>query len=639
MTRSLILGTAGHIDHGKTALVRALTGVDTDRLKEEKERGITVDLGFAEFAPAEREVRFGVVDVPGHEGFVRNMVAGATGTDVVLLVVAADEGVMPQTREHLAIVDLLDVRRVVAAVTKVDRVEEEGWTELVVDEVRELLEARGMVDAPVVLTSARTGEGLDDLTEALIRVAGGSSPPPQDDAVRLPVDRVFTVRGTGTVVTGTLRSGRIATGDRLEVAPGGFEVRVRRLQVHGEDVPTALAGQRTAVALAGPELDRDRISRGSTLAGGARWAESAMLTARARCLRRPGRPIEHDRRIRLHLGTDEVMGRVVLLDGDRIGPGESGWVQLRLDRPTVARSGDRFVLRSPTPVTTVGGGIVAEPSPPKRTGAAGAEVLDLLRSLVDGGPRERVTAALDLAGWSGVPAAELPVRAGCDVDRTREAVTAGREAGRLAGDRIVFGPGVVAAARERLLDALREFHAREPLRPGLPLERLRQALPSPEARKELVAGILEELTAAGRIRIDEDVARIADFEPELTGKQERLRERLRAIYRDAALRPPALRELPEEVREADDLEPMLERMRARGELHRLDEEFFIWASAAETAGDEVRRELGGRSELGPAEFREVLPLTRKHLIPLLGYFDSVGVTVRRREGRDVVPPS
>ncbi|MYJ16997.1 MAG: selenocysteine-specific translation elongation factor, partial [Gemmatimonadetes bacterium] len=359
--RRLILGTAGHIDHGKTALVQALTGVDTDRLAEEKRRGITIDLGFAEL-PVSDDLAFGVVDVPGHESFIRNMLAGATGMDLVLLVVSADEATMPQTREHLAIVRLLGVERVVVALSRIDLVEEE-WLELALDDVRELLAGTPYADAPIVPTSAVTGAGLDELRAALAREGGRARARLDADIVRLPVDRVFTVRGTGTVVTGTLWSGSLSLDQRIRLEPGGLAARVRGLEVHGRSVRTARAGERTAVALAGSRVGREAVGRGQVVVGADPWVAADRVTARIELLPDTAWGIERGQRVRVHLGTSEVMARVFLLDCAEIVAGEVAWAQLRLEAPLVARTRDHVVLRSYSPMTTIGGGIVAEPSP------------------------------------------------------------------------------------------------------------------------------------------------------------------------------------------------------------------------------------------------------------------------------------
>ena len=326
---SLILGTAGHIDHGKTSLVEALTGVDTDRLAEEKRRGITIELGFARYAPAEG-CSFGIVDVPGHEGFVRTMVAGATGMDIVLLVVAADEGVMPQTREHLAIVKLLGVEGLVVAITKADLVDAE-WLELVTEEVQEVLEDTKYRNAEIIPTSVRTGAGLRELSDALVRCAALSRERSVDDLARLPVDRVFAMEGAGTVVTGTLWSGSVTRGSTVRILPRGDEARVRAVQVHGVQVERAAAGERTALALTGAAVRRGMVARGDVLVTDRSWAPSLMLTVELHALEGSGWRLEHGQRVRVHLGTVEVMSRVALFGMEEVAPGVGAPAQLRLE--------------------------------------------------------------------------------------------------------------------------------------------------------------------------------------------------------------------------------------------------------------------------------------------------------------------
>ncbi|HEY0997615.1 MAG TPA: selenocysteine-specific translation elongation factor, partial [Gemmatimonadaceae bacterium] len=356
----MIIGTAGHIDHGKTALVRALTGVDTDRLPEERRRGITIDLGFAPLA-LEGVGTVGIVDVPGHEAFVRTMVAGATGIDIALLVIAADEGVMPQTREHLAVLGLLGVTRAVVALTKRDLVDDE-WLALAAEDVRETLAATALRESPVIAVSARTGEGIPALRAALASAASALPSRDTGDLARLPVDRAFTVRGTGTVVTGTLWSGALHRDDPLHLHPGDRVVRVRGLQQHGAAVDVALAGARVAVAIGGADLAE--LSRGAVLLGGDGWAASPLLRAEVR-LHAADVRITPRTRVQLHLGTSEVPARLVAR-GEIPRDGSPVAVRIALDEPLVARAGDRFVLRAPAPLGTIGGGVVTDPQPPRR---------------------------------------------------------------------------------------------------------------------------------------------------------------------------------------------------------------------------------------------------------------------------------
>lgn len=625
--RRLILGTAGHIDHGKTALVQALTGVDTDRLAEEKARGITIDLGFAEL-PVSDDLAFGVVDVPGHESFIRNMLAGATGMDLVLLVVAADEATMPQTREHFAIVRLLGIERLVVALTRIDLVEEE-WLELALDDVRELLADTPYADAPVVPTSAVTGAGLDELRAALAREGAQARARVDADIVRLPVDRVFTVRGTGTVVTGTLWSGSLSLDRRVRLEPGGGLARIRGLQVHGRAVETARAGERTAVALAGGRVGKETVGRGQVVVGDDPWVATERVTARIELLADTAWRIERGQRVRVHLGTAEVMARVFLLDCDEIVAGESAWAQLRLEAPLVARGRDHVVLRSYSPMTTIGGGIVAEPSPPPRTRLRGREG-ERLEAILGPDPDVRRGAVLDLAGWAGVPAAELPVRTG-DPPEARPAAGRG---GVLATSRALYSGALAEEGRRLLQNQVARYHRAEPLRPGMPLAEARKALPR-EAGAELADALLGQLAEEGQLEVSRDLVREPDFKPTLTPEQEDMRSALAAQYRSAGLSPPAIHELSPALRDHRDLWPILKLLEEAGSIVALNDDFFASADAVSQAARDVQSRLTGRSGLGPADFREVLPVTRRHLLPLLACFDRLGVTVRRDRGRDV----
>ena len=628
--RRLVLGTAGHIDHGKTALVRALTGVDTDRLKEEKDRGITIDLGFAELTDGIR--RMGVVDVPGHEGFIRNMVAGATGIDLVMLVVAADEGLMPQTREHVHIVTLLGVERLVVALTKIDLVEEE-WLDLVREDVTSLLEDGPYHGAPIVPTSTRTGEGIELLSSTLFTAAEGGVDPDPGDPARLPLDRVFTVRGTGTVVTGTLRSGRLCVGDRVRILPGDIAGRVRGLQVHGREVEEVRAGERTAVALSGPGLDRHALARGQALVAGEGWTEVAMLTALVHVLPETGWRVETGQRVRVHLGTAEMMARCAVLQGEAVEPGEEGWVQLRLEGPVLARARDAFVLRSFSPMTTIAGGRVAEVAPPRRSSLRDADVVRL-GALLSGAPTLAVTSLLELAGAAGVPEDALPVRTGLSPGAIAGSLAELTAAGARVCGGAVLAAEQVARARAAMLGAVDAYHRDEPLRPGVGAETLRVSLDH-GAPATLADQLLEELTQEGEVKVHSGTVSRTDFMPRPTPEQESAREALRTLYRDAGIAPPTVEELPEPLRRRADLWPLLRLLEGERVLTSLDHGLFAWRDAVEAAIDEIEVKMSGRKDLGPTDFREILPVTRKHLMPLLAHFDIRGVTVRRGVGREV----
>jgi len=622
---SLILGTAGHIDHGKTSLVRALSGVDTDRLAEEKKRGITIELGFASYTP-EQGCTFGIVDVPGHEGFIRTMVAGATGMDLVLLVVAADEGVMPQTREHMAIVRLLGVRGMVVALTKADLVDEE-WIELVTEDVQDLLDGTPYERSEIVPVSVEDPASLAELSRALVRSGSRARKRAVEDLFRLPVDRVFAVEGAGTVVTGTLWSGTLARGDAVRILPGGGEARVRAAQVHGAQVGRVRAGQRTALALTGAAVRRGMVARGDVLVTHPSWSPSMMLTVELDALHDSGWRLAAGQRVRVHLGTVEVMARLALFAGDEVLPGEPAFAQLRLEGPVVARSGDRFVIRSYSPVTTIAGGAVLEPAPPKRKRISRAET-GALEALSQGGAAA-VRGAAALAAWRGLDADALGVLAGW----TGEEADLPRDLPLIGGH--LFDPDIVADGERRILGEVRRHHETHSLEAGAPLDMLRTSLP-PRCHPGLADGIAARLALAGRLVIQGKVARLPDFEAALSPDEDRIAGRIMEALATAGLQGPTTDELRVQLpRAGQRLEAILDFLRAEGRIHRLGDAFWVDSGSLATAASSVVEHFAGQSGLGPADFREVVPVTRKHLIPVLAYFDAVGVTYRTEAGRQV----
>jgi selenocysteine-specific elongation factor len=629
--RGLILGTAGHIDHGKSALVEALTGVDPDRLQEEKVRGITIELGFAELDLGD-DLRFGVVDVPGHEAFVRAMVAGAAGVDVVLLVVAADEGVMPQTREHLAIVELLGVPRLVVAVTKCDLVEDD-WLELVSADVDEVLEGTPYSGAEQVRTSAARGEGLDGLRDALRDAASGVRNDRAGDLVRLPLDRVFTIRGTGTVGTGTLWSGSLAAGDKVRLLPQDLEARVRSVQVHGRDVDEARAGDRTAVGLAGAGADRDILDRGATLVTSPHWATSHVVTARVRMLPSTEWMLQHNQRVHVHHGTSEVLARCALLEAEPLGPGQVGWVQLRLEEPLAVRARDRFVIRAYSPVTTIGGGMVAEPVAPKRRGLE-VPLRAALDTILDGDGDRALVALLAVSEWSGVERAALPVRSGLSPVEVERALASLEPDAVLESAGILFGAEVSAKAQDALRSAVDDGHRADSLRGAIPLAEVRTALPS-WAPTHLADAALRALVASGELEQAEGGVRRPGHRPELTAEQADASAQLESLLREGGLAAPFVDEFPEELGSRRDLRPLLRRLEELDVVCQVADGFFVPRDELDAAAGRIAEQLGGRIGLGPADFREALPVSRKWLLPLLNYFDGRGVTVRRDTGRDV----
>jgi selenocysteine-specific elongation factor len=621
MTRRFVLGTAGHIDHGKTALVRALTGVDTDRLPEEKRRGITIDLGFASME-LPGGIELGIVDVPGHEAFVRNMLAGATGIDLMLLVVAADEGVMPQTREHLAIIELLGIRHGVVALTKSDLADDE-WTELVCDEVRELLAPTPLADVAIVPVSAKAGHGLDALRDALAEAAGAGHERAVDDLFRMPIDRVFTIRGTGTVVTGTVWSGALRRDAQLHIQPAGITARVRGLQHHGAECDEIRAGERAAVALAG--VDRHTLTRGDCLVS-AGWAPSRILTVEVRALRDAAAPLRGRQRVRVHLGTGEVLARLALPDGE-VQPGASAVAQLRLEQPLLCRAGDRFVIRSYSPVHTIAGGLVLEPSAPKRKRLAEPLRATLL-ALKD--PHASLDALLSLAGSHGVRRGDLPVLTGMAPARVG-AVAAGAPAIVTVEDRIVAAHHL-DTCRDALRRRLAEFHQANPLEDGIDREVLRRQVAA-DTGSSLFDVVFQEMLRSGDLTASASTVASTGFHPAATPQQQALLDRVSGLLDDAGLEPPEPHELPQDLAGRGDLTVLLRFLERQGRVVRLTQTRWASTTAISAGVSAIRGQINPGQEVSVANLKEILGLTRKHLIPLLEYLDRTGVTTRTGDTR------
>jgi selenocysteine-specific elongation factor len=620
-----VVGTAGHIDHGKTALVRRLTGVDTDRLKEEKERGISIDLGFAPLVtPAGRRV--GIVDVPGHERFVRNMLAGVGGIDLVLLVVAADEGVMPQTREHFAIVKLLGIPRGLVVLTKSDLVTDDDWWSEVERDVRTLVEGSFLEDAPLVRFSATTGAGAPELLAALDAALEGGAERSATEPARLPVDRVFVVEGFGTVVTGTLWRGRVAVGDTVAVEPAGRTARVRSVEVHGAPVEAAVAGQRTAIALHG--LAKDDVARGNWVLAPGSLGASTLVTARIDLLPDVPKELKQRARVRFHLGSAEALARVVLLEGDELLPGESAFAQFLLETPVVPARGDRFVFRAYSPMRTLGGGTVLEPaaSKRKRGDVSGLAVTER------GDATARVAQALAQAGLAPrrddelAKALELaPAVVTGEVDR----LVGDGEARRLPDGRALAIAGF-AAAGARLREELVAYAKAYPLRfgPGRGELKSRLARALDGALFDVVLG---DALAAGTLvqrgdRVSEAPGR------ELTGKHAEAAERLFAALEAGGFAPPEVATLlPPLGLSAAEATELVGRLLADGRAVRIDPA-FVWSRPAwDRAVAFVRaRFAAGAAELAVGDVKDGLGISRKWAVPLLEALDREGVT--RREG-------
>jgi len=629
----IIVGTAGHIDHGKTSMVKVLTGVDTDRLKEEKLRGITIELGFAPIT-LPSGLRIGLVDVPGHERFVRNMVAGATGIDLVLLVIAADEGVMPQTREHLDICQLLGVKDGLIVLTKVDMVDKE-WADLVTEEVRDYLAGTFLQDAAIIPFSSATGQGKEEVLTALDAAAGNVPGRSGSGIFRLPVDRVFSMKGFGTVVTGTMVSGSIAAGENISFLPGSKTARIRGLQVHGELVSSGSAGTRTALNLQG--IDKDEIQRGQTAARPESLKPTLMLDARIKLLPSVGRPLRNRDRVRLNLYTDEIMTRVTILEGEAIEPGGEGFVQLRLERKAVALPGDRFVIRSYSPVTTIGGGQILDPLPQKHRRFK-VPIIKHLTRLEAGDPEEKALALLEEAGDLGLAAGDLGVRTGLMSQEAQklldEMARKGKAVVSRAGDSLLaYSRASFDDIKTRLVRALEKYHSANPTRSGIGREELRMRV-ARQMPDRPYRNLLSTLVEQGDILIEGDTVSLGGHEATLTPQQQRLGERVMNILRPKGLSAPFLPELAEELKASPaELKSVLSLMAERGDLVRIKDDFFISQTSCRSLLDAVGGFFESRKEMGLPDFREITGTTRKWMIPLLEYLDRKQVTMRKGDVR------
>jgi len=629
VARHVVVGTAGHIDHGKTSLVKALTGTDTDRLPEEKARGITIDLGFA-FLEEPDGLTIEIVDVPGHERFIKNMLAGVGGIDVAMLVIAADEGVMPQTREHLAICSLLQIRSGLVVLTKTDLVEPD-WLELVRDDIATLVRGTFLEGGPIVPVSARTGQGLDTLRVTLRDLAAKVPARGTDQLPRLPIDRVFTIKGFGTVVTGTLMAGRLRVDDRVEVFPAALQAKVRGLQTHGHPVTEASAGQRTAVNLQG--VERAAVERGHVLGLAGTLVPSVLVDGTLELLADAPRPLKTRDRVRLHTGTSEIMARVLLLETSELAPGRAALARFRLEAPLVALPGDRFVIRSYSPMVTIGGGTLLDIAPPrfKRKGPALVAHLGVLRG---GSPEAVVEEHIRHAGGGGVRVAALSGRVPFGPERLRALLDTLQTAGRVASiDRDWFvHPESLTRLRGLVLAALEQFHRAFPLRPGMSREELRGR--GGAADERVFGHLLDTLAAEGLLRADRDKVRLAAHEVRLSPEQQKTVDRVEHEFAAAAAAPPS----PEEALAragitGDEEHELFQVLVEARRLIRVKESLYFHAQALDSIQEKVVAMLRERKEIGPGDIKDLLGISRKYAIPLLEFFDARRVTARVGERR------
>jgi len=627
--KHVVVGTAGHIDHGKTSLVKALTGTDTDRLPEEKARGITIDLGFA-FLEEPDGLTIEIVDVPGHERFIKNMLAGVGGIDLAMLVIAADEGVMPQTREHFAICSLLHIQSGLVVLTKTDLVEPD-WLELVREDVAGLARGTFLAGGPIVAVSAKTGGGIAELRAALRELAAKVPSRGTDQLPRLPIDRVFTIKGFGTVITGTLMAGRLRVDERVEVFPAGVQAKIRGLQTHSRTVTESSAGQRTAVNLQG--VERAAVERGNVLGLAGTLVPSVLVDGALELLPEAPRPLKSRDRVRVHTGTSEIMARVLLLDRPELAPGQSAFARFRLEAPLVALPGDRFVMRSYSPMVTIGGGTLLDIAPPRFKLKAPAHLAHV-RLLAEGSPDTIVEEHVRHAGGAGVRVGPLSGRVPFGPERLRGLLDGLQTGGRVVAiDRDWFvHPESLTRLRGLTIATLEQFHRASPLRPGMSREELRGRAGAADER--VFAHLLTTLEAEGVVRADRDKVRLASHEVRLTAEQQKAADRLEQDFLSAAAAPPSPEEaLARAGLSGDEEHELFQVLLEARKLVRVKESLYFHAQALDAIQDKLVTMLRERKEIGPGDIKDLLGISRKYAIPLLEFFDSRRVTTRVGERR------
>lgn len=620
----IIIGTAGHIDHGKSALVKKLTGSDPDRLVEEQERGMTIDIGFAFLTD-----NIAFIDVPGHERFIKNMVAGVSTVDLALLVVAADDGVMPQTREHLDILSLLQLQRGAIAITKVDLGDEE-WVDLVEEDVRNLVAGTFLQDAPIFRVSSVTGQGVPELKKALIELAESTTSRPDRGIFWMPIDRSFTIKGFGTVVTGSVLSGKTARGDTLEILPAKRKVKIRGIQKHGHAADAANLGDRAALNLA--NIAKDEIQRGNVLATADYFVPTVLFDTKLHLLKSAKKALKNRTRVRVHVGTREILARLKILDREKIEPGEDAFIQIQLEAEAVALRRDPFVIRQYSPAITIGGGIILDTNP-KRHRRFDEELLERLKKMEHKDPIEIVNTALLAQSSTQINLKELVRLTGLNEDELREIVD------NLVAQNIVvkFGKNTnpsllhqvnLKRIQENIQNTLLEFHKTEPLRPGMNKAELKNqttANASPQAF-ELA---LNDLIASGVVAEDVQLVKLKSHKIELSARDEKIAAEIVHILAERKFSTPSEDEIANLTTAAgDDVRRVLGALQGMGKIQRMEGNIFFLKTSVDEARDILLRFAQTNEEISVSQFRELLETTRKYAMALLGYFDQIGLTER-----------
>lgn len=633
MKRHYVVGTAGHIDHGKTSMVRQLTGKNTDWLQEEIARGMTIDLGFAFLGDD-----ITIIDVPGHERFVRNMVAGVSTIDLVLFVIAADDGVMPQTREHLDILKLLQIKQGIIVISKIDLVEED-WVELVIEDVKDVVRGTFLENAPIIPISNETGKGIDELKMHIFDRLAHAEERQDRGIFRLPIDRVFTMKGFGTVVAGTVLSGSLTPDQNVELLPQKQKLRVRGLQIHEHNEKLVKIGDRAAINLAG--IEKEAIGRGDVLAAPNAFRPTRFFDGKFYLLESASKNLKNTARIRLNIGTSEVIGRVTILDKDEIKPGESGYIQFRLEKPVVPDVGDRYVVRTYSPVYTIGGGAVLDVNP-RRHKRFSEEVLKKIATLESGDPEKIIEQLLRNNKYQGVNINQIAQQASLVMDIVEQVVS------RLMERKLCFKYSekgqdyflhqtYYSQLKEGIGQSLEVFHQKNPTRLGISKTDLKILIDLP-VETLLFNKILEELAQDDKIVVTDNRVALATHQLQITERQQKLMDRIARIYFEAGFTTPDIFNIAGRIGVSEsDVMDILQILFETEILIKAEEGIIFHQKRVDEAIQLIKAHFNREHQLTVADFREMITSSRKYAVPLLNYFDSIGLTVRQQDVRVINP--
>jgi len=624
-----IIGTAGHIDHGKTCLVKALTGTDTDRLKEEKERGLTIDLGFAFLSDD-----VAIIDVPGHEKFIRNMVAGVVGIEMALLVIAADDGIMPQTREHFDILRLLGIKKGIVVINKIDLVDEE-WLELVEQDIEELVKDTFLENAPVFKVSSVTGEGIAELKQAIFDEIAGIEKKDYGKPFRLPIDRSFTIKGFGTVVTGTVFSGTIKTSAKVELLPQKKELRIRGIETHGKKVEETRAGDRAALNLS--HIEKDEIERGEVLAEPGFFRPVYKIDCKLRLLKSAARPLSNRARVRIHIGTKEGMGRVYFFDRDELMPGEEAFIQLKTEVPFITSREDKFIIRQYTPIITIGGGEILDPYPfrkekePDKTTA-------YLKTLEQKNLPEMVKAVLKKNRWKAVTGHNLAAKLGISQSSIQDILTPLQEENqtvKFIEEQNVYwmDNSEFDSLKKSLTEEIRKFHEKLPLKKGINKVDLTKLF-SKKSNPPAYQGALDSLAAGNKITEKEGIISSSDFKVSIETEIVKLRDCIESFILSGKFEGKTLAEIAEHVRRKEsEVKEMLGLLLDEKKIAFIDNSMYIHMQSLEEAQETAKNLFKTKQDITVSEFRKALGVSRKYALPILIYFDHIKFTGRMGDTR------